>query len=306
MEAMGIVGIAMLGGLLVMQRGSGIAVVLYGQALGAQRLLPALQQVYSGWSTLTGCNAAMQSVLTMLSQRLPPTVNIVDPLPLGQSILLESIHFRYEQDQPKVLCGLNLQIRRGERIGLIGSSGSGKSSTVDLLMGLLEPTAGRLLVDGVDIHDPEHPENLVAWRASIAHVPQSVYLADGTIAENIAFGVNRDQIDLALVKQAAARAQIDSFIESNPDGYESFVGERGIRLSGGQRQRLGIARALYKKASILVLDEATSALDTRTEETVMKTINSLSDSLTVIMIAHRLSTVESCDRVIRPNRDRFS
>ena len=189
-----------------------------------------------------------------------------------------------------MLCGLNLQIRRGERIGLIGSTGSGKSTTVDLLMGLLEPTAGRLLVDGVDIHDPEHPENLVAWRASIAHVPQSVYLADGTIAENIAFGVNRDQIDLALVKQAAARAQIDSFIESNPDGYESFVGERGIRLSGGQRQRLGIARALYKKASILVLDEATSALDTRTEETVMKTINSLSDSLTVIMIAHLLST----------------
>ena len=246
---MGIVGIAMLGGLLVMQRGSGIAVVplLGAMALGAQRLLPALQQVYSGWSTLTGCNAAMQSVLTMLSQRLPPTVNIVDPLPLGQSILLESIHFRYEQDQPKVLCGLNLQIRRGERIGLIGSTGSGKSTTVDLLMGLLEPTAGRLLVDGVDIHDPEHPENLVAWRASIAHVPQSVYLADGTIAENIAFGVNRDQIDLALVKQAAARAQIDSFIESNPDGYESFVGERGIRLSGGQRQRLGIARALYKR-----------------------------------------------------------
>jgi ATP-binding cassette subfamily B protein len=182
---------------------------------------------------------------------------------------------------------------------LIGSTGSGKSTTVDVLMGLLEPTSGKILVDGEDLHDPEHPERLVAWRASIAHVPQCVYLADSSIAENIAFGVPRQHIDLALVKRAAVQAQIASFIESNPESYQSFVGERGIRLSGGQRQRIGIARALYKKGRVLVLDEATSALDTRTEETVMKAINELSESLTVIMIAHRLSTVESCDRVIR-------
>ena len=301
LEAMGMVGIALLGGLLVLQRGGGAAVIplLGALALGAQRLLPALQQVYSGWSALASYNAAMQAVLTMLSQPLPPQLHSGEPLPLRQKICLESVHFSYGQDLPKVLHGVNLQIRRGERIGLIGSTGSGKSTMVDMIMGLLSPIAGRLLVDGADLHDPEHPDRLMAWRASIAHVPQSVYLADSSIAENIAFGVPREHIDLALVKQAAAQAQIASFIESNPEGYESFVGERGIRLSGGQRQRIGLARALYKKAPLLVLDEATSALDTRTEETVMKAINGLSESLTVIMIAHRLSTVESCDRVIR-------
>ena len=300
-EATGMVGIALLGGLLVLQRGSGSAVIplLGALALGAQRLLPALQQIYSSWSSLTSFNAAMQAVLTMLTQPLPPHVHVVEPLPLGHSIRLESVHFSYGADQPKVLHGVNLQILRGERIGFIGSTGSGKSTTVDLLMGLLKPTEGRLLVDGADLHDPKHPERLMEWRASIAHVPQSVYLADSSIAENIAFGVPPEHIDLALVKQAAVQAQIDAFIESIPEGYDSFVGERGIRLSGGQRQRIGIARALYKKARVLVLDEATSALDTRTEEIVMDTINSLTESLTLIMIAHRLSTVERCDRVIR-------
>ena len=300
-EAISMVGIALLGGLLVLQRGSGAAVIplLGALALGAQRLLPALQQLYSGWSTLTGYNASMQAVLTMLSQPLPPLVHNAELLSLRKSISLQSVHFSYGQNEPEVLRGLNLQIFCGERVGLIGSTGSGKSTTVDLLMGLLEPTSGSLLVDGEDIHDPEHPERLLAWRKSIAHVPQSVYLADSSIAENIAFGVPREHIDLALVKQAAAQAQIASFIETNQKGYESFVGERGIRLSGGQRQRIGLARALYKKAQVLILDEATSALDNRTEETVMRAINSLGKSLTVIMIAHRLSTLESCDRVIR-------
>ena len=246
LEAMGMVGIASLGGLLVLQRGSGAPVIpLLGTlALGAQRLLPALQQVYSSWSALTSYNAALQAVLKMLSQPLQSQSHTGVALPLRQAIRLESVHFSYGQDQPKVLQGINLQIRRGERIGLIGSTGSGKSTTVDLLMGLLTPTAGRLLVDDVDLHDLAHPERLLAWRASIAHVPQNVYLADGSIAENIAFGIPRQHIDLDLVKQVASQAQIASFVESNPEGYESFVGERGIRLSGGQRQRLGIARAL--------------------------------------------------------------
>ena len=147
---------------------------------------------------------------------------------------------------------------------------------------------------------------MAAWRAAIAHVPQSIYLADCSIAENIAFGVPKNQIDLALVKHAAAQAQIASFIEDNLDGYASFVGERGIRLSGGQRQRIGIARALYKQARVLVLDEATSALDITTERALMKEVNALSKELTIVMIAHRLSTVELCDRVIQLSQGRVT
>ena len=301
LEALGMVVIALLGGLLVLQRGSGAAVIpLLGVlALGAQRLLPALQQIYTGWASLSGNNAAIQAVLAMLNQPLPPLVQEAEPLPLREGIRLAAVHFRYGPAQPEVLRGLELAIRRGERFGLIGSTGSGKSTTVDLLMGLLAPTAGRVLVDGMDLHDPAHPERLAAWRATIAHVPQSIYLADSSIAENIAFGVPRDKIDMDRVRMAASQAQIASFIEATSEGYGSFVGERGIRLSGGQRQRIGIARALYKQASLVILDEATSALDTSTEAAVMEAVEGLSRNLTIVMIAHRLSTIERCDRVVR-------
>ena len=300
LEALGMVCIALLGCGLVNQRGSGVAVIplLGGLALGAQRLLPALQQIYGGWATLKSCNAAMEGILIMLDQPLPPQISISKPLVLRESIRFEGLHFRYGQDQQEVLKDLNLEIRCGERIGLIGGTGSGKSTSVDLLMGLLKPTAGKLLVDGANVHDTNHPERLEAWRATIAHVPQNIYLADSTIAENIAFGIPRHQINFSLVKKAAAQAQIASFIESSPHGYESFVGECGIRLSGGQRQRVGIARALYKNANILVFDEATSALDNETEEAVMREIEGLSRTLTVIIIAHRLSTILTCDRVV--------
>jgi len=299
-EALGLVAIALLGGLLVLQQGSGGAVIplLGALALGAQRLLPALQQVYGAWSTLKGFNADLAGVLAMLNQPMPTQVSVAEPLPLREGIRLEGVCFRYEPQQPDVLQGLDLEIRRGERIGLIGSTGSGKSTTVDLLMGLLAPTAGRVLVDGVDLHDCAHPQRLAAWRAAIAHVPQSIYLADSSIAENIAFGVARQQIDMARVKLAAEQAQIASYIEGRPEGYQSFVGERGIRLSGGQRQRIGIARALYKQARVLVLDEATSALDSGTEDAVMAAVEGLSKELTIVMIAHRLSTVQRCDRLI--------
>jgi ATP-binding cassette subfamily B protein len=215
------------------------------------------------------------------------------------SILMEGVCFRYGQGLPEVLQGLDLEIRRGDRIGLIGSTGSGKSTIADLLMGLLTPTEGRIRIDGRDLHDPDHPERLVSWRAAIAHVPQSIYLADSSIAENIAFGLSWDQIDLARVRHAAEQAQIASFIESSPQGYGTFVGERGIRLSGGQRQRIGIARALYKGAQVLVLDEATAALDNATEQAVMEAVEGLTRDLPIVMIAHRLSTVEHCDRLIR-------
>ena len=302
-EALGLVFIAFLGWLLVHRQGSGVTVIplLGAMALGFQRLLPAFQQMYAAWSNLKSFDADLASLLCLLDQPVPAQECVVEPLPLHQGIRLEGVHFRYGPEQPAVLSGLDLEIRRGERIGLIGSTGSGKSTTVDILMGLLKPTVGRLLVDGVDLHDPANLEKLAAWRAAIAHVPQTIYLADSSIAENIAFGVPPHGIDMERVKQVAAQAQIASFVESSSDGYNSFVGERGIRLSGGQRQRIGIARALYKQARVLVFDEATSALDTCTEEAVMGEVEGLSQQLTIIMIAHRLSTLQRCDRVIRLN-----
>ena len=206
--------------------------------------------------------------------------------------------FVYGSGGPQVLDGLSFEIKKGQRVGLIGSTGSGKSTTVDLLMGLLEPSSGQITVDGDSINNHAEPELLIAWRAAIAHVPQMIYLADRSIAENIAFGVADAQLDLERVKLAAQQAQIAEFIESSPHGYNTFVGERGIRLSGGQRQRIGIARALYKQARVLVFDEATSALDNATESALMEAIEGLSRELTIVMIAHRLSTVQRCDRVI--------
>ena len=302
MEALGIVAIALLGGLLVQQQGSGVDVIpfLGVMALSAQRMLPAIQQVYSEWSVLKGYSADLAGVLEMLNQPVPRLVSFDEPLMLHECIRLEGVHFTYGPDQEEVLKGLDLEIRRGERIGFIGSTGSGKSTTLDILMGLLIPTSGRVLVDGEDLHDPAQPQRLQSWRAAIAHVPQSIYLADSSIAENIAFGVEREQIDMTRVMMAAEQAQIATFIESNLGGYQSCVGERGILLSGGQRQRIGIARALYKKANVLIFDEATSALDTSTEQAVMTAVERLSfnSELTIIMIAHRLNTLQNCNRLI--------
>ncbi len=308
LEALGLVAIAVLGGLLLLQRGSGAAVIplLGALALGAQRLLPALQQLYSGWANLNSYKASLAAVIELLEQPLPQQQAVAAPLPLQQTLQLQGVSFRYAPELPEVLQGLDLEIRRGERVGLIGSTGSGKSTLVDLLMGLLVPSGGRLLVDELDLHDPAHAERLAGWRASVAHVPQSIYLADSSIAENIAFGVPRHAIDLARVKLAAEQAQIAGFIESSPEGYASFAGERGIRLSGGQRQRIGIARALYKRANVLVLDEATAALDNATEQAVMEAVQGLSRELTIVMIAHRLSTVAGCDHLIRLEKGRIA
>ncbi len=302
LEPVGMALIAAMGYVLVRQQGVARALPLLGaMALGAQRLLPMAQKVYEGWAQGRNARSSLANVLHLLEQPLPPSHNQPRPapLPLREAIRLERVRFRYGPELPEVLRGVTIEIRRGERVGIIGSTGSGKSTSVDLLMGLLLPTAGRILVDGHDLHDPRQPWRLLAWRAAIAHVPQSIYLADSSISENIAFGVPRNQIHLERVRQAARDAQLASFIESSPQGYATTVGERGIRLSGGQRQRIGIARALYKQARVLVFDEATSALDTATEQGVMEAIEGLSRNLTIVMIAHRLSTVARCDRVIR-------
>jgi ATP-binding cassette subfamily B protein len=304
MEALGMVLIAVLAYVLTRQTG-GIATalpVLGALALGAQRLLPALQQSYSAWSNITGSHASLADAIALLDQPLP--IELLQPAPAPRpfqdSVRFDDVRFRYTSDGPWVLDCLNLTIPKGARIGFVGSTGSGKSTTLDLLMGLLIPSEGGLLVDG----QPISGNHLRAWQRTIAHVPQGIYLADTTLAENIAFGVPYDDIDLNRVRQAARQAQIADFIESSPEGYQAYVGERGIRLSGGQRQRIGIARALYKQASVLVFDEATSALDNATEQSVMDAIEGLSSDLTILLIAHRLTTVRRCDTIIEMEHGR--
>jgi ABC-type multidrug transport system fused ATPase/permease subunit len=298
MEALGMVLIAVLTYVLSTQSG-GIAAalpVLGAIALGAQRLLPALQQIYTAWANIVGNIASLAVTMELLDQPLPVDLNQPTPEPLliQDAIRFEAVRFRYTSDGPWVLDGLNLTIPKGARVGFVGSTGSGKSTSLDVLMGLLMPTTGELLVDGMPISG----NRLRAWQQTIAHVPQSIYLADTTMAENIAFGVPLEAIDLDRVQHAARLARIADFIESTHEGYQAYVGERGIRLSGGQRQRIGIARALYKQASVLVFDEATSALDTPTEQSVMRAIQGLNSDLTILLIAHRLTTVRHCDIIV--------
>ena len=305
MEAVGMVLIAGIAyGLSRQIHGVSAALPALGAlALGGQRLLPALQQVYSAWASIAGSHASLADTIELLDQPLPRDIALARPAPLRfqHEITFNQVCFRYGVDGPWVLDHLNLVIPKGTRVGLVGGTGSGKSTTLDLLMGLLQPTEGSIAIDGQVLSGSA----VRAWQACIAHVPQSIFLADTTLLQNIAFGTPPDDIDLERVRRAAQRAQICDFIDSMPQGFDSLVGERGVRLSGGQRQRIGIARALYKEASVLVLDEATSALDNSTERSVMDAIDGLSRDLTVLMIAHRLSSVRRCDTILELEHGRL-
>lgn len=302
LEVLSVNLIAFLGLIFVLQKGDSAEVIplLGAFAIASQRLMPALQQVYNNWASIKSRFSSVTDFFALVNQPLPSyALNPVSfSLPLNDAISLDNVSFQYSQVTPWILRGINFQIKRGERIGIVGSTGSGKSTLMDLLLGLLEPTEGRIIVDDVDLYEDDSVNRIAAWRSSIAQVPQTVYLSDSSFMQNIAFGTDDEKIDLSRVKAAAIQAQIHNFIESLPEGYNTFVGERGVRLSGGQRQRIGIARALYNRAKILFLDEATSALDESTEEAVMESISGLSRNLTIIMIAHRLSTLKHCDRVV--------
>lgn len=272
--------------------------------LGAQRLLPLMQHIYHGWAKISGNHRVLADVLDLTEQPIAMDLQQASQagaVPFRKGIELRNVAFSYQPDAKQVLSAINLVIPRGARVGFVGSTGSGKSTLIDLIMGLLEPTAGHVYIDG----QPLQASNRRKWQSHIAHVPQSIFLADATVAENIALGRELHDIDQEQLEFVSELAQARRFILQQSDGFRAIVGERGVRLSGGQRQRLGIARALYKRADVLVLDEATSALDDATEGAVMAGLSKLSSDMTILMIAHRVSTLSDCDFVVRLDSGRI-
>ncbi len=297
MESLAMVVIAILA--VMFSRGPGGVAnslpLLGAFALGGQRMLPAVQQGFFAWSNMTGSRAMVIEAIEFLDQPVDSSAaEPVSPLEFDEEIRLDQVSFRYRGGSEDVLRDVDLVIPRGARIGIVGKTGSGKSTLLDLLMGLLEPTGGTVLIDGVPLDTLDRRR----WMRTVAHVPQHVFLSDQSFAENIAFGSFEGRIDDVRVRDAARRARIEVFIEGRPLGFKELIGERGVRLSGGQRQRIGLARAFYRRADVLILDEATSALDTTTENDIIAGLSEVERDTTVIQVAHRLSTVELCDQIV--------
>jgi len=294
-EMIGIILISFLSYFLALKEGGivGALPVLGALVMGTQRLLPLFQQCFSSWATLKGSQPSLEKIIFYLDQEVNSddyNLDYINKLPFNIFLEGKNISFRYSNDDSFVFERINFKILKGSRIGIIGQTGSGKSTFLDLLMGLIIPTEGFLSIDGIKLDSHE----LIRWRKNIAHVPQSIFLSDASIEENIAFSSTSSDVDESRVKWAAKCAKISNTIESLNFQYKSNVGERGVKLSGGQRQRIGIARALYKNADVIVFDEATSALDSFTEQEVMDEINSLDKNLTLIIVAHRITTLKDC------------
>ena len=262
-------------------------------AMAGYRLMPALQVIYGAVSNI---KYNMPAFNILVNDFYKSTVKISkeleqEPIELNDKLEIRGISFSYQNSEYPVIKNLTLDIKHNTTVGLIGSTGAGKTTLIDIILGLLTPETGSLIVDGKEINQ----SNIPAWQKNIGYVPQTIYLTDDTVERNIAFAVEEEEIDRELVINAAELANLDKFILTLPDQYETSVGERGVRLSGGQRQRIGIARALYHNPIVLVFDEATSSLDGITEVAIMDAIHNLSHKKTIIMIAHRLSTVKECD-----------
>ncbi len=303
-ESIGFVFIALLGYILSKDGNTAqyTLPILGTFALAAQKLLPAMQQCYNSVGTIRSSKGSIIEVLKMLNRRnQKKDITKIKPLSFRENLTLSNICFKYLSSKDFILRDIILTIKKGERIGIIGNTGSGKTTLTDILMGLLKPIKGNILIDNKKLYDNNYPENLINWRSIISHVPQNIYLSDSSFAENIAFGESLENIDLNKVEEAAKKAQIEKFICSTNFKYLTKVGDNGIKLSGGQKQRIGIARALYQDSQIIVFDEATSALDNKTESEVIDSLYSLDSNLTIIIIAHRLSTIKKCDRVIKLN-----
>lgn len=270
-------------------------------AFSVMRLLPSLQQVYASLAAMRNGAAVLNHIhedyTPVLGQHVPQSVvaaPLVAPLAVARELQLKGLDYAYSAAGRPAVKGIDIRIPARTTIGIVGGTGAGKTTLIDLILGLLTPQAGEILVDGVAITEA----NRRAWQRSLGYVPQSIYLTDDTIARNIAFGIPADRIDMQAVERAARIAALHDFVVQDlPKGYETLVGERGVRLSGGQRQRIGIARALYSDPSLLILDEATSALDNITERVVMEAVQNIRADKTIILIAHRLTTVRQCDAI---------
>jgi len=302
-ETLGLVLISGLAYYLSQQKdGISVAIPMLGLlAMAAQRLMPAIQKIYSSVTSIKGSYYSVKDILYLLDQ---PISSYIDQqqlsiVPFKKDIKLDNVWFRYNKKTPWILKEVNLTFNKGSRIGFVGETGRGKSTLLDLVMGLLSPTKGHLKIDSKIVS----MNNIRLWQSHIAHVPQNIYLSDGTIEENIAFGIPADKIDAESVKKVAELANISKFIDSCAQGYKTFVGERGVRLSGGQRQRIGIARALYKSADVLIFDEATNALDVETESAIMESIERLGKNLTIFIITHRVTTLKACDLIVELDKD---
>lgn len=271
-------------------------------ALAAFRLMPSANRIVSTFNNIKfqmPFFEEMYEELLKVREKMMDGETFIFPkkgekMPFAKKISIEHISFRYAKDSKIIFSDVDFVIPKGAFVGIVGASGVGKTTLVDILLGLLEPNKGRVTVDNVDIK-----EQLSGWRSNLAYVPQVIYLIDASIAENIALGEEKDNIDLEHVQWAVRMAGLSGFVRELPSGLDTQVGDRGVRLSGGQRQRIGIARALYQNPEILVLDEATSALDSETEKAITKTILNFKGKLTIISIAHRLSTLENCDFKVR-------
>ena len=287
--------------LVLLVRGDGtigaVLPLLGVYAFTGVRLFPALQQLYGAVTKLRFAGPALEALhadLVATRTSAVPAAPAQPALVPQERLALENVSYTYPGAERPALAGLDLAIDVNTTVGLVGATGAGKTTAVDVLLGLLEPDAGRLVVDG----EPIGAHNRRAWQRAVGYVPQHIFLTDDTVAANIALGVPAGEVDPTAVERAARIAEVHRFVtEELPRGYDTAVGERGVRLSGGQRQRIGIARALYHDPAVLILDEATSALDNRTERAVMDAVHNLAHAKTIVMIAHRLSTVRACDRI---------